>query len=159
MILRPYLYPDTMTEENKLVTFFTKPLHQVLLIVSMTIVFSLVDWMLPHRQDLFEVNSGPWIVSTAMILCFVILNAIIALRAEPIIPYWTQSVMYFIALLVFTYFWCYLLSGRHIDEVGSFRWLWIVLTLVYMVFFAIARSVKRIIDLANRQDEKLRGEE
>jgi hypothetical protein len=34
-----------------------------------------------------------------------------------------------------------------------------VLSLVYMVFFAIARSVKRIVDFANKQDDKLRGEE
>jgi hypothetical protein len=51
-----------------------------------------------------------------------------------------------------------LLSGKHIDEVGSFRWLWFVLTLVYMIFFAIARSMKRVVDIAIEQDDKLRGE-
>lgn len=158
MISPPYLYRVIQTEPSRLITVFSKPLHQVALVVCMIILFSLVDWVLPHQNVLFDANSGPWTVATAMILCFVILNAIVALRIEPILPYWRSSVMFYIGLLVFCYGWCYLLSGKHIDEVGSFRWLWIVLTLVYMVFFAIARSMKRIVDLAIRQDEKLLGE-
>jgi len=125
----------------------------------MIIVFSLVDKMMPHHSDLFEVNSGTWIVATAMMLCYIILNSVVALKTEPILPYWIQSVVLYIALLAFSYGWSYMLSGKGIDDVGSFRWLWLVLSLVYMVFFAIARSVKRIVDFANKQDDKLRGEE
>jgi len=125
----------------------------------MIIVFSLIDKILPHHTELFEVNSGSWIVATAMMLCYIILNSIVALKIEPILPYWGLSVVFYIVLLAFSYGWSYMLSGKGIDEVGSFRWLWLVLTLVYMVFFAIARSVKRIVDFANKQDDKLRGEE
>ena len=67
--------------------------------------------------------------------------------------------MIYIGLLAFTYGWCYMLTGKQIDDVGSFRWLWMVLSMVYIVFFVIARSMKRIIDIANEQDKKLRGEE
>ena len=148
-----------MTQTSKLVTIFEKPLHQAALVASMILVFSVFDMMLPHSNNLFEVNAGPWIVATAMMLCFVILNTIVALRIEPIIPYWSASVMFYLGLLAFSYGWCFLLSGKHIDDVGSIRWLWFVLTMVYMVFFTIARSMKRIIDIANRQDEKLRGEQ
>jgi hypothetical protein len=148
-----------ITQPSRLITIFSKPLYQLLLVMAMSIVFSLVDKVLPHHTELLEVNSGSWIVGTAMILCFIILNTVVALRIEPIIPYWSKSVIFYIGLLVFSYGWCYLLSGKGIDDAGSFRWLWLVLTLVYMVFFAIARSMKRIVDYANRQDEKLRGEE
>ena len=125
----------------------------------MSVVFSLVDKMMPHHSAILELNSGTWIVATAMILCFIILNTIVALLVEPIIPYWSKSVIFYVVLLAFSYGWSWLLSGKDIDDAGSFRWLWLVLTLVYMVFFAIARSMKRIVDFANKQDEKLRGEE
>jgi len=148
-----------ITEQSKLITIFSKPLYQFLLVIAMSIVFSLVDKVMPHHSAILELNSGTWIVATAMILCFIILNTIVALRIEPIIPYWTKSVIFYIVLLVFSYGWSYLLSGKDIDDAGSFRWLWLVLTLVYMIFFAIARSMKRIVDYANRQDEKLRGED
>ncbi|HZV71444.1 MAG TPA: hypothetical protein VFG10_17950 [Saprospiraceae bacterium] len=148
-----------MTEQSRLITIFEKPFNQVLLIAGMTIVFSLIDLIMPHHSKLLELNSGTWIVGTAMIFCFVIINTIIALRMEPILPYWSRSIVIFAGLLVFTYAWCYLLSGKHIDDSGGFSWLWIVLTMVYLVFFVIARTMKRIVDIANDQDKKLRGEE
>ena len=147
-----------MKQPSPLLQLFEKPWRQALLVSALIILFGLVDAMLPHSNTLLDAHSGPWIVATAMILCFVILNSLMALRIEAIIPYWSQSVMYFIGLFALSYFWCLLLSGRHMDEVGSFRWLWIVLIIVYMVFFMIARSVKRVVDIANRQDERLRGE-
>jgi len=148
-----------MSESTRLIAIFQKPLNQAALIVGMTIIFTLVDFVLPHHNELFEVDAGSWIVGTSMIFCFILINTIVALHSEPILPYWSKSVMIFIGLLVFTYGWCYMLTGKHIDEVGSFRWLWIVLTMVYLVFFIIARTMKRIVDIANEQDKKLRGEE
>ncbi len=145
-------------QQSKLVTIFEKPLHQAALVACMILVFSLVDLILPTTNNLLEANAGPWIVSTAMVLCFIILNTIVALRIEHVVTYWSKSVMYFLGLLALSYGWCFLLTGKHIDEVGSFRWLWFVLTLVHMIFFAIAVSMKRIINIANQQDEKLRGE-
>ncbi len=125
----------------------------------MIILFTFIDNLMPHDDAFFKVNAGPWIVSTAMVLLFIIINTVVALRIELIIPYWSLSIISFLALLAFSYGWCFILTGKHIDEVGSFRWLWIVLTLVYFVFFGITRTMKRIVDIAINQDKKLRGEE
>ena len=148
-----------MPAPSKLIQLFIKPHNQALLSVAMTIVFTLVDLVMPHDDILFEANAGTWIVATAMILCYIILNSVVALRIEPIGSYFRMSVFCYIGLLVFAYGWSWLLSGKHIDDVGTFRWLWMVLTLVYLVFFSIARSMKRIVDIAIKQDKKLRGEE
>ena len=147
-----------MSQPSRLITIFEKPLHQGLLVAAMIFVFGLIDFMLPHTNTLLDAHAGPWIVSTAMALCFVIMNSLIALRIENIIPYWSTSVICYLGLLAFGYLWSLVLSGKHIDDVGSFRWLWFVLTMVYLVFFMIARSVKRVVDIANKQDERLRGE-
>ena len=147
-----------MDKESKLVNFFEKPTNQAALVAIMILVFTLLDYILPHSNSLLEANSGSWIVATAMVLFFVILNSLFALRIDPIVPYWSRSVLLYLGLLVISYAWCYFLSGKHIDDVGSFRWLWFVLTIVYMVFFSIARSVKRVVEIADKQDEKLRGE-
>ena len=147
-----------MDKDNKVIMFLEKPTNQALLVLAMIVVFTLLDYFLPHVNTLLEVNSGSWIVATAMIFFFVILNSLIALRIVNIVPYFSRSIVLYVALLVISYGWCYLLSGKHIDEVGSFRWLWFVLTITYMVFFSIARSVKRVVDIADKQDEKLRGE-
>ena len=148
-----------MKQPSRLITFFMKPLHQAGLIAALTIVLTLGDHFMPHDDAFFKVNAGPWIVSTAMILLFIILNTIVALLIGPVIRYWGQSIMMFFVVMAFAYAWSFLLSGKHIDDVGSFRWIWIVLFMVYLVFFGIARSMKNIVDFAIKQDNKLRGEE
>ena len=146
-------------QTSRLEQLTANPIYQALFVVGLIIIFSLVDMFLPHSDEVLESKSGTWIVATAMILFFVILNAIVALRIEPIMPYWGTSLITYVALLAFGYGWCFVLTGKHIDEVGNFRWLWLVLTLVYLVFFIIARTMKRIVDVALRQDEKIREEE
>ena len=148
-----------MNEPSRLGIFFLKPLHQAGMMVGMIIILTLVDNLMPHDDVFFKANAGPWIVSTAMVLLFIIINTVVALRIENVVPYWSFSILSFFALLAFSYGWCYILSGKHIDEVGSFRWLWMVLTMVYFVFFIISRTMKRIVDIAIKQDKKLRGEE
>ncbi|MEO5906433.1 MAG: hypothetical protein ABIQ11_06895 [Saprospiraceae bacterium] len=148
-----------MSQPNRLVTIFQKPVYQSFLVVILILFLTGMDSLMPHDDEFFKVNAGPWIVSTAMVLLFILINTIVALRIENITPYWIQSVMVYLGLLAFSYGWCFLLSGKHIDDVGSFRWLWIVITMVYFVFFGIARSMKRIVDFAIEQDKKLRGEE
>lgn len=148
-----------MNQPSKLLEFFMNPLHQAGVIALMIVIFTGVDAMMPHDDAFFKANAGPWIVSTAMVLLFIIINVIVSLRIDVVLRYWSFSLLFFIALLAFSYGWCYLLTGKHIDEVGSFRWLWMVLTMTYFVFFVITRTMKRIVDIAIKQDEKLRGEE
>lgn len=151
--------PYHMTDSGNIQKYILNPFYQAMLVVILMIVFGLIDVMLPHSELVLDIDAGTWIVSTAMILFYVILNSVVALRIEPILPYWRNSIFSYVGLLVIAYGWSFLLSGKHIDDVGSFRWLWFVLTLVYLVFFTIARSMKRIVDIAIKQDRKLRGED
>ena len=148
-----------MNEPSRLGIFFLKPLHQAGVIAGLIIILTFVDNFMPQDEVFFNANAGPWIVSTAMVLLFIIINTLVALRIEIVIPYWTYSILLYFALLAFSYGWCFILTGKHIDDVGSFRWLWMVITMVYLVFFVISRTMKRIVDIAIEQDKKLRGEE
>ncbi len=148
-----------MTNPDRLLTLALKPVYQVVFAAGISIILTLFDALFPVNNDFLEVNAGPWIVTTAMVLLFIITNTVVVLRIKELLPYWIQSIICFVALLAFSYGWSFLISGKHIDEVGSFRWIWMVLFMVYLVFFVIARSMKTIVDFAIRQDNKLRGEE
>lgn len=141
------------------VIFYLKPLYQAGMVILLIVVLTFVDNLVPQDNDYLQASSGPWIVSTAMVLLFIIINTVVSLRIDNIMPYWTISLLCFCGLLLFSYGWCFMLTGKHIDEVGSFRWLWMVLSMVYFVFFGITRSMKRIVDFAIRQDKNLRGED
>src|SRR5687768_12898194 len=148
-----------MNEPNRLLNIFQKPFYQAGLMAFMMMFLTLLDYFMPNDDEFFNANAGPWIVSTAMILLFIVINTVVALRIDNILPYWTRSILSFVLLLAFAYGWCFLLTGKHIDEVGTFRWIWMVLGMVYLVFFVITRTMKRIVDIAIQQDKKLRGEE
>ncbi len=145
-----------MTNHTNRLKRLRRPYLQAGIVALMVIVLTLVDAMLPHSEAIFEANTSSWIVATAMLLFFIILNSIVGLGVTNLLKYFSQSVVMYLILLVFCYGWCFLLSGKHIDDAGSFRWLWFVLTLVYMVFFVIVRSIRTIADAANRQDQELR---
>lgn len=148
-----------MIESNRLINILQKPFYQAALMALMMMILTLMDHFMPHDDDFFKANAGPWIVSTAMILLFIVINTVVALRIDNILPYWTTSILSFVLLMGFAYGWCFLLTGKHIDDVGSFRWIWMVLGMTYLVFFIITRTMKRIVDIAIQQDKKLRGEE
>jgi len=135
------------------------PGWQALLAAGLILLFGLVDLMLPHRDTFLDPGHTPWAISTAMILCFVILNAITVIRTGESSRYWILSALFLAGLLAYSYLLSWLLSGRQMDEVGSFRWLWFVLVFVWLIFHAIVRSIRRIVHIAIRQDEQLRGEE
>jgi hypothetical protein len=148
-----------MSDQSKLLVYLMKPVYQAIIVFLLTMVLTAFDALTPSDDAFYKVNTGPWIVSTAMILLFITLNTVLALRVDKILPYWIQSLICFVVLGTFAYGWSYMLSGSHIDDVGSFRWIWMVLGMVYLVFFIIVRSIKNIVDFAIRQDNKLRGEE
>ncbi len=137
---------------SRLLTILENPLYQTGIIACFIILLSLVEKVLPQADSVLEQNAGPWVVTTAMILCFVILNTIVLFRIKSPVTYWVRSVIFYVVLLVLAYGWCFLLSGLHIDDAGSFRWLWMVLTLVYMIFFAIAYTIRSIIAIADKED-------
>ena len=51
------------------------------------------------------------------------------------------------------------ISGLSMDEAGHFRWLYICFTFTFLVFLSIVNLMRKIVDIAKRQDARLRGEE
>jgi hypothetical protein len=141
-----------MKQKADLIAFFESPLYQAVLVLCFIIVLSLIDMTLSHDSAVIHPKAGPWMVSTALILCYIFFNTLFLFRIAQNVSYWSKSVISYVLLLILAYGWCYLLSGMHIDDVGSFRWLWIVLTLVYMIFFAIAYTIKGIIAIADKEE-------
>jgi hypothetical protein len=119
----------------------------------------LVDLAMPHPDTFMDPGYSSWAIATAMILCFIILNTLTLLRIVSDGPYFGRSVLVLVSLMTFGYLLSWGLSGRHIDESGTFRWLWFVISFAWLVFFVIVRSVKRIVGIALREDERLRGGE
>jgi len=96
---------------------------------------------------------------TASILFYAICSSVLSLRSPDMNRYWRDSILAFVGLTVLSAVAATVISGVGIDEAGSFRWIFVVLAIGFLVFLSIVRVMKRIVDIAIKQDERLRGGE
>lgn len=101
----------------------------------------------------------PWMVSVSMLLFFAIGNSVLSLSYKDHKKYWMYSIVAFLSVIFFGGIMAYLFSGISIHDAKSIKWIYVVFSVGYMLFFTIVRSMKRIVTMAQDQDARLRGEE
>ena len=101
----------------------------------------------------------PWLINTSFILLFAMGNVVLSLNARNQTKYWSLSIYSFGGFLIVSGLVAFFLSGVSIHEAATYRWLYFMLTIIYLVFISIARLMRFIVDLAQKQDKRLRNEE
>ena len=102
-------------------------------------------------------QKSPWIVMSAFVLFYALFSSIFSLRSKALNRYWSKAIVGFVGLSALSILYATALSGLSIDEAGTFRWLFVVFAIGYLVFLIIVRLIRRIVEIAIKQDEKLRG--
>ncbi len=94
----------------------------------------------------------PWMTAAAFIFCYAIFNSITSLSAKDLNNYWLKSMGAFAVLTIASGFMAYLFSSLTLNEAGSYRWIFTVLTFGYLVFLSILGFIKRIVEFAEKED-------
>lgn len=100
-----------------------------------------------------------WEVSLTILLCFMLFNSVFSIAYKNTSQYFRDSVISFIALAGLGGVMAHYISGVSMDHAGSFRWMYIVFTFTYLVFISIVNFMRKIMEIAHKQDARLRGEE
>lgn len=93
-----------------------------------------------------------WNVSASFLLFFSMLNSLLSLLAKSTDNYWGKSILSYLALAILGGVAAKIFSSLSINEAGTYRWLYIVLTAGYLVFLSIIRMVRKIIEYAQHED-------
>jgi hypothetical protein len=93
-----------------------------------------------------------WLTCTAFMLFYSVFNSIGSLATDNLNEYWGKSMYSFAALAVISGTTAYLFSGITIFEAGSYSWLFKVVFFVYLVFMSLVRSMKLIVEFAQREE-------
>lgn len=93
-----------------------------------------------------------WTVSASFLLFFALFNSLMSLMEKNTDYYWGKSILSFIALAVLGGLPAKWFSGLHINDAGSYRWLYIVLSVGYLVFLSVIGMVRRIIEFAQSEE-------
>lgn len=94
----------------------------------------------------------PWVFASTFLLFYSIFNVVFSFNVENAEKYWTQAVIGFVACVVVLGFLAYLISGLGMNDAGAFKWIFIVITISYLVFMSIARAMKGIVDFAQKEE-------
>ena len=135
-----------------------RPLLQAIVIFLFSALMALLD----RKGGVLGVgttgSNSPWVMMTAGILFYALCSSVLSLKTKHQNKYWREAILSFIGLMVASGLLATLLSGLSIDEAGSFRWIFVVLSFGYLVFIAIVRLIRKIVEIAIEQDDKLRNE-
>ncbi|MEK7254573.1 MAG: hypothetical protein AAB316_07510 [Bacteroidota bacterium] len=127
------------------------PILQATAILAAILVFDLGGKLLQMLGMDIEQRYS-WTVTASFILFFAILNSVVSILAKNLENYWGRSIMSFLGLAVSAGVLAYLFSSLGIDEAGPYRWLYIVLTIGYLVFLSIIGFMKKIVEFAQREE-------
>jgi hypothetical protein len=135
------------------------PYKQGVVIIGLILLINLLTMAAGVGPDCFFKPNIYWINTIAFLLVYTLFNSILSIVTEDQNKYWGQSILTFIGLCVFGGVMAWLFSGLNIDEAGSFRWIYTVFAMGYIILLIIVRTMRKIVQIAQNQDKRLRGEE
>ena len=136
-------------------SFFAKahnPVHQAGLIFGVSFVIMLVGKMLASSDAVYVGERFPWMTAASFMLFFAVFNSVVSLSAKDVNRYWSLSMMSFVGLALANGLAAWLFSSLSINEAGSYRWIYIVVTFGYLVFVSMVGMLKKIVEFAQREE-------
>lgn len=133
------------------------PLYQagfmlLVILVGNILVFLIESSGIKTFDELF-----PWVISGAMLLAFSLMNTLIGLNTDSkMIVYYSKSLIGFVSLAFGASVMAKTFSSYSLGEAGSMWWIYIVITIGYLIFLGMMMFMKSIVTLAQKEDENLR---
>jgi hypothetical protein len=94
----------------------------------------------------------PWLLAASFMLLFAVFNSIFSLSSQNSQQYWSRSMFSFMGLALANGLVAWLFSGLSIGDAGSYRWIYVVVTVVYLVFMSMMGFMKKIVEFAEREE-------
>ena len=139
-------------------SFYISPTKQALAIIVAMPVFILLFW-LPSCLGIQEYNPRiSWTIVASLTLLFGIGNSVLSLSAPQLVDYWGKSIFAYIIVLVVGICMAWLITGQNINELQTFKWMYIVFTFCYLLLLSIVQIMRKVMKIALDQDAALRGE-
>lgn len=140
------------TESKFSVSKLQDPVLQAGSAAALMALFLLASMILSSVGPAQATGRMPWVVVTAMLLLFALFNSVFCLGTAEPGKYWNRSVLSYLALGALAFGGARLVSGIPIDEAGSFRWLFFVVSFSYLVFISIVNLIRSIVAFAEKEE-------
>ncbi|HAD11667.1 MAG TPA: hypothetical protein DCF33_04425 [Saprospirales bacterium] len=123
-------------------------------IATFGVAFSLMalGW-LSTVSGIMEVDRlYAWSIGAAFMLFFALMNSLLSLKAPSFVKYWGISIYSYIGLGLGTSLLAWGFSGIPLKEAESYRWIYIVVTVGFIVFLTLVNLMKVIVKFAEKEE-------
>ena len=142
-------------QKTNIDTFFEKakdPVIQARLVFGCVVFFMALAKLTTLIVATEFKDYFPWIISASFLLFFSVLNSLFSLSSDDINKYWIRSIISYLGLAIVLSALSYLASSVAFNDAGTIRWIFYVLTFVYLVFLSILNFMKKIVSFAEREE-------
>jgi len=133
------------------------PLYQAGLLLVVILVGNMLSYLIEAAgiktfDDLF-----PWVISGSILLAFALMNTLIGLNTEAKMNiYYGKSLIGFLGLALGASVLAKTFSSYSLGEAGSMWWIYVVITIGYLIFLGMMMLMKTIVTFAQKEDENFR---
>ncbi|WP_116124237.1 hypothetical protein [Lewinella sp. IMCC34183] len=128
------------------------PVLQAGVVLAMVFVVDLFGLIISGTDTVGVSNRFPWLCAASFMLFFALFNAVLSAAAANTAKYWGRSVYSFMGLALGAGLLAWAFSGLTISEAGSYRWIYLVVTVGYLVFLGLVSMIKNVVSFAQREE-------
>jgi hypothetical protein len=116
-----------------------------LIVMLATFLVSLIDksWVSPRFY---------WLTAASFLLFFSVFNSVSSLISKNVLHFWARSIYSYMGLALLSGIIAWRFSGISIYDAGTYSWIYVVVTIVYVVFLTLVRSMKMIVEFAQKEE-------
>lgn len=128
------------------------PIAQAGVVLVGALVLMLGGWLLTVTNIYPVEPLFAWSVAAAFMLLFALLNSLMSLRSDSFVKYWGRSMYSYLGLAFCTGMAAWMFSGIALRDAGTYRWIYIVVTIGFLVFLSMVNLMKKIVQFAEREE-------
>ena len=136
-------------------SFFAKaydPVIQAGVVLGCVVIFTFLTKVAIWTGAAEFKDYIPWVISASFLLFYAVFNSVFSLSTDDMNKYWIRSMLSYAGLAIISGLLSYLASSVSFYEAGTIKWIFIVLTFVYLVFLSIVNFMKKIVSFAEREE-------
>lgn len=94
----------------------------------------------------------PWTIALSFLLLFAVANALFSLTADNGLAWFGRSIYAFLGLAFGNGLLAWLFSGVPVGQAGSYKSLYLVVLIGFLVFISIVNAMKNIVRFAEKEE-------
>ncbi|CAH1000429.1 hypothetical protein LEM8419_01582 [Neolewinella maritima] len=141
-----------MTSQGSIFEQRVDPLLQAAVILAMVFVIDVFSLIVAGTNTVGVSHRFPWLCAASFMLFFALFNSVLSAAAPNTAKYWGRSMYSFMGLAVGAGLLAWAFSGLKITEAGSYQWIYLVVTVGYLVFLGMISMIKNVVNFAQREE-------